>query len=384
MPDGPDVVVGRKDTGTYAAFPADGAGLLMRLQDGTGTHEAQRWYRERYGEDVDMADFVETLRDLGFVREPGAADAPAVPRRPRWHRLGRAAFSWPAWLLYAGVCGYALFLTAAHPSLRPGHEKLFFTPSFVLVEAGLFLGQIPGIFFHEAMHALAGRRLGVPSRLALGNRLHILVFETDLSGLWSVPRGSRYLPLLAGMLADLLWFSLLTISARLAGPHALPGTFFLALALATLLRLAWQFCFHLRTDVYQVLVTALRCVNLHRTTTEYLANRAHRVLRRAAPYDERRWHPRDRQVARWYSHLFVLGWLFTLGMLAWIGIPAAVTVLTGVAARLAAGDPFGAPFLDSCLVLLLNLVPPATVAVLVLRRRRAGRRAGPPARRPHH
>ncbi|GAB3985842.1 hypothetical protein GCM10029978_099760 [Actinoallomurus acanthiterrae] len=208
----------------------------------------------------------------------------------------------------------------------------------------------------------------------------MLVFETHLNGLWSVPRRSRYLPLVAGMVGDLVWCSLLTILARLTDPHGLPhafpGAFLRALALSTLLRLAWQFYFYLRTDVYQVFVTALHCVDLHRTTREYLSNRAHRLVRRTAPYDEERWHPRDRQVARWYGYLFGLGYLFTLGTLAWVGVPAVLEVLSGIATRLLSGTAFDARFLDGCATLALNFVPLAIVAVMVLRRRRARRKAG--------
>jgi hypothetical protein len=100
------------------------------------------------------------------------------------------------------------------------------------------------------------------------------------------------------------------------------------------------------------------------------------VLRRAAPHDEERWHPRDRQVARWYVYFFGLGYLFTLGMLGWIGIPAVAGVLSGVVTRLLTGGTFSGRFLDGCLALVLNLVPLVTVAVMVLRRRRARRKAG--------
>jgi hypothetical protein len=358
VPDGSGVVVGRADADSFAVFPADGAELLRRLRSGVGVAEAGRWYRKRYGEPVDMDDFLDTLRELEFVRTPGEAATEGV--QPGWQRMGRIAFSWPAWLGYLAVGGWALYLVIRVPHVRPSHDDFFFTPSLLVMELGLFFGQLPGILFHEAMHTLAGRRLGVRTRLRLGNRLHMLVFETHLNGLWSVPRRRRYLPLLAGMVGDVLWWSALTILAWLTG-----FGYLLALALSTLLRLVWQFYFYLRTDVYQVLVTALGCVDLHRTTKEYLANR----LRRHARYDETRWHPRDRQVARWYAHFFVWGYVFTLGILAWIGVPFAVRVLTGIVERVRDGDAFSPRFLDGLVTFVLNFVPLVIVAVMVLRRR---------------
>ena len=348
VPDGPDVIVGRTDIDSYAAFPTDGAELLNQLRSGMDTERAARWYEERYGEPVDLADFLDTLRDLEFLREEGEPEALARSEPPRWHRLGRAAFSPLALLVYAALVGYAIFLSVRDPWLRPHYQNFFFTPSILLVELGVFFGQLPGIWLHETLHALAGRRLGVRSRLRLGNRLHQLVVETHLTGLWSVPRRRRYLPLLAGMLGDLVWYALLIILAA-----AFADPFPRALALGTLLRFAWQFCFYLQTDVYQVLVTALRCVDLHTTAKEYLANRVSRLLGRPPRHDEDGWHPRDRQVARCYVYLFGVGYLVTIGMLVWIGIPTVVHVLLD-------GD---------FLTVAVNLVPPAIVAVLVIRRR---------------
>ncbi|WP_329538488.1 hypothetical protein OG568_60805 (plasmid) [Streptomyces sp. NBC_01450] len=386
VPDGDDVVVGRADTGVYAVFPADGAALLGRLQAGASTDEAAGWYRERYGESADMMDFLSTLRMLGFVHVSGEPSVTAPPGAPRGQLLGRLAFSWPAWLVYAGLCGYALYLLVRFPGLRPSPNDLFFTQSLLLTELGLLAAQVLGGLHHEVWHALAGRRLGVRTRLRLGNRLYFLVFETDLTELWSLPRRYRYLPLLAGMVGDLVWFSLATILARTAdtygGPHGFPGTFLRALALSALLRLAWQFQVHLRTDVYQVLVTALRCVDLRGTTRESLVNRVRRLLRRAAPYVEERWYPRDRQVARWYVFLAGAGYVVTLGMGGWIGVPFLAHMFTGVTAQLRGeknaldAAPFpNASFVDGCLTLLINLAPMATVVFIVLFRRRAHRTA---------
>ncbi|HEX4221620.1 MAG TPA: hypothetical protein VHZ97_04610 [Pseudonocardiaceae bacterium] len=379
VPDGPDVIVGRTDIDSYAAFPSDGAELLDQLRSGMDTRTAQRWYERRFGEPVDLADFLDTLRQLEFLREHDEPQPGEHRRSPRWQRLGRAAFSLPALLGYAALIGYAIVLSVRMPWLRPNYANFFFTPSILLMELGVFFGQIPGIWLHETLHALAGRRLGIPSRLRLGNRLYQLVVETHLNGLWSVSRRRRYLPLLAGMLGDLVWYAVLTILAGVTDPlglpYAFPGAFLRALAVGTLLRFAWQFSFYLQTDVYQVLVTALRCVDLHATSKEYLANRVNHLLGRPERYDETRWHPRDRQVARWYVYLFGVGYLLTIGTVIWIGVPTVVRVLAGVFDRLAQGASFSPGFLDACLAVVLNLIPPAIVAVLVIRRRLTAHRA---------
>jgi hypothetical protein len=369
--DGSDIIVGRPDTDCFAAFPSDGAELLDRLRQGASPAAAGDWYRERFGESVDMAQFLETLRDLGFVDEGDRGSLAA----PGGRRLGRAAFSPVAWLLYAALTVYALVLLVRHPGLRPHPADLFWAPSLVVTQLGVMLGQLPGLFFHEAMHVLAGRRLGVRTRLGVGHRLHMLVFETHLDGLWGVPRNARYLPLLAGLLGDLLWFSAMIAVAQAAGAGSLAGRFVSAQAFMTLLRIAWQFYVYLETDLYYVFVTAFGCVDLHRTVREYLRNRVRRLLRRPGPgADESAWHPRDRRVVRWYAVLHTGGYALTLGALAVAALPVMVRLGGQVATGLTRPAPLAPPFIDSCLILAMNLVPVAAVVVIALRRRR-GRNA---------
>jgi len=84
-----------------------------------------------------------------------------------------------------------------HPQLAPSYRNMFFTNYLVAVELVAFLGQVPLLLLHEAAHTLAGRRLGLPTRLAVGRRLYYVVFLTTMDSLVSVPRRSRYLPMLA-------------------------------------------------------------------------------------------------------------------------------------------------------------------------------------------
>src|SRR5256885_13240750 len=85
-PDG--VTVGRSDIASYALLPSDGAELLRRLTGGMPVREAADWYRAEFGERIDMADFVDSLRELGFIRADREASASSRPVRLR--ALGKA------------------------------------------------------------------------------------------------------------------------------------------------------------------------------------------------------------------------------------------------------------------------------------------------------
>jgi len=356
-------------------LPADGAALLRQLQEGMSPRQGKLWYAERYGEDVDIDEFLTVLDELDLLVKDGettTADQPV-----RWQRLGRAMFSPVAWFCYAALIGGAIAACVLWPQAVPRYQNLFFTQYLVVLELGIFLGQMPLILIHEAFHALAGRRLGLRSSLHVGRRLYFVVFETALDGLVVVPRRRRYLPILAGMLADTLIFSILTLVAvalrQPDGTEPLAGRLLLALAFATLLRLAWQLYVFLRTDVYYLVVTVLGCIDLHTTAHEMLRNRLNRLLgRRAKLVDEAKWHPRDRAVARWYSWLMVGGYGFLI-VVGVIGMIPAVVRMAGIIIDRFHGVQPATSVADTTVFLGLNVAQLVIAGVLAIRSRRQAR-----------
>jgi len=382
LDEGAEVTVGRADVDGYVVLPAEGAGLLRRLEEGLTPGETADWYERTYGERVDIDGFLDDLAELGFLRDPGEAAHAALP--VRWERLAGLVFS-PAG---AGCLAVALIASVVamvrSPELVPSYHDLFFTRYMTVLELVTFLGQFPLILLHELAHALAGRRLGLRTRLSIDRRMYYVVFVTELDGLVTVPRRKRYLPMLAGMLTDLLVLAVLILTADVTrssdGALSLAGHVALAFAYMTLLRLAWQFFFYLQTDLYYVIVTVLGCVDLQATARGVLRERLGRVLRRpVAPGRLAGAHPRDLAVARWYSWLLLVGWTASIVILIAGVIPAAAHVLATVSARFFGSGPHNAAALaDSIVFVLLNLAQLAALAAFMVRdrNRRLGPRAG--------
>jgi hypothetical protein len=375
LAEGDEVTVGRVETDSYAVLPADGAELVQRLADGVTPREVARWYEEEHGESVDIADLISVLDDLGFLRAE-ADDTPSASP-VRWQRLGRLAFSPPAWVCYLALNAVWIAEMVRVPVLAPRPSNVFFSPYYTVVAIVLFVCQFPFILVHESFHALAGRRLGLPTRLSIGHRLIFVVLETSLDGLVAVPRRQRYLPILAGMLADTLVASGLTLTAdatRLPG-GALSGLgrLCLALAYATLLRLAWQVFLYLRTDLYVLLSTVLGCRDLHATAQGVLRNTVRRRLGRPL-LDESAWFEVDRRAARWYAWLMVLGYGFSLTVFLNGVLPATYRFVTGAVARFDGRAPL-APVLDSTVFFALLVGQLGAVAVMAVRNRRRKRAA---------
>lgn len=372
--EGDDVTVGCHATDSYGVFPADGAALVRELAGGMSPNEAGRWYVQTYDEPVDMVEFLDALTELEFVSATAGGPAAAPVR---WQRLGRYAFGPIAWLCYAVLIIGAITAMIGIPAVRPSYRNIFFSPYVTVVGLTLLFGQLPGLFIHEGFHALAGRRLGLRSSLSVGRRLYFVVFETNLDGLVSVPRRRRYLPILAGILADVLVFSGLTLIAVVTraadGTTTRLGGIALALAFITLLRLIWQFYLHLQTDLYFLAVTVLGCGDLQSIAKRMMRNRMWRLLRRSDRCtDESMFPARDRAVGRWYSWLLVVGYTFSIGALIIVLIPTAWQVFVRIFGRFS-GTHDWAALTDSVMFLAVNIAQLLVLAALVIRDRRRRR-----------
>ncbi len=390
LADGDDVVVGRVDIDSYGVFPPDGAELIKRLGDGLSPSGAADWYEATYSEPVDLEAFLDALDELGFIDNDARRDRALstqghaetltpVADRVRWQRAGQALFSPPAWLLFAGLVGLAVAACVSRPELVPDRDHVFFSHYLLVIEITVALGQIPLILIHELFHLLAGRRLGLNARIRVSHRLYFVVFETVLDGLVIVPRGKRYLPMLAGMLADLLVVSLLTLIAWAAwtveGSASVVAGVCLALAFTTILRFAFEFLLFLRTDIYYLIATLRGCVDLHGTSRDLARNWLWRRLRRPERLqDPALWHPNDVRTARWYAPLYLSGYALAFGLFALVLLPISWRFLETAVTTVIHHDAGSARFWDATALLLLNVAQPATAGLLKLRDRYQARR----------
>lgn len=372
--DGDEVAVGRPETGSFAIFPADGAELLRRLMEGSTPASAATWYQGTYGEAVDMDQFLASLHELGLVRTSAGASRPPLAGGPvRWQRLGRAVFSVPARLVWLGVLVTAVLGCVRNPQLVPARHDVFFVRSLLVIELTIVVAQIPLTLVHELAHVLAGRRVGVWSRLRVGHRFTVVVFETVLDGLVVVPRSKRYLPLAAGMLADLAVMAGLVDAAWLlrTWQHrvSVAALICLALAYTTIPRIAWQFFVFLRTDGYFLLQTALGGDDIDAAARDQLRAWWSRRLRRPAPAAPVR-PARDVRAGRIFAPLLVGGYACVGVTMAAVVAPLMFRFIQLAIRGLWDGGPLR---WDAAGVLLLNLAEPVAARLLARRDRRRSR-----------
>lgn len=373
--DSEEVVIGLPASNTFLALPAEALEILDSLSRGRNVGEAQMEFARAHGVEPDVNELLQHLESRGFVRpwrekvddELGPAATAGRALRPHFAHLPESLagrFFHPfALALYLATIAAAAALAVAHPSLIPGRANLVFSEHRTTKVIALAAIVYVSIFLHELAHLLAAKARGVEARIGISHRLWFLVAETDLSGLWALPRRQRYLPVLAGPLLDGLSAALLflLLFAHHRGALALPpfvDQLVRALIFAYLLRLLWQCCFFLRTDLYYLVTTFFNCKNLMKDTETFIKNLFLRAIGSPRRIDQSHIPLRERRVIGMYSMLWAGGRALAFWMLFFVTLPVVFRYLSG--ARLAvqqglAGGRY--QYIDSVLVGAINLLP---------------------------
>jgi hypothetical protein len=349
--EGDDFLVGDPETGTFVTIPAIGGVVIAALQHGATIGEATAEAEAVAGQPVDVPAFVATLTELGFVedgsREPRELVRTAPIQGRRWlrgvsQRLVRPLFGRLAWTCYAMLALFCTAVFAITPGLLPTPAQDAFPFGDIGLSA-MLLGPLSMLTtaLHECGHWLAARAIGLRARFGVDRRLMLLVFETDLTQLWSVPRGRRYGPLLGGMAIDVVLLTAL-LAARLlvhTGLWGPPSQVDELLAVGVYLKTAgllWQCMIFLRTDLYAVLVNLLGCHNLWRVKTLMLR----KAFRRLSPQQAEELSQAsaaDRRAGRWFRWLWLAGFAGVLSWFAVFVLPVISVVLAWTADHTAAG-----------------------------------------------
>jgi hypothetical protein len=359
--DGDEVIIANQSRTSFLSLPPDAVELLESLAAGLSVGETRAAYEQTYGVTPDVEDLLTVLESEGFIvanRDIQSIDALAEPAsgsgapRVRYHfenipeTFARRLFG-PAPVILAGLAiatGAAAF--ALDPSVLPGPTVLVFQHDQLALLLAWIALSLVGVFIHELAHLVGARAAGVPSRLGLGNRLWILVAETDMTGIWLASRRQRCLAFLAGPLVDLASAAILLLVVFAEHRHwvAVDPTL-LVLIQATLFqylaRLLWQFEFFVPTDFYYVLGALSGCKNLMHDTQSFLLNQLSRVWTQIQTRDLSAIPPGELRVVRLFSIVWLLGRGVAVATLCWITLPILIGYWV-VVARSVGGDPTAA------------------------------------------
>jgi putative peptide zinc metalloprotease protein len=383
--EGDDVIIGRVETGVFLAVPPGAVEILDYLREGRSVGEAAELYRQQHGAVPDLDDFLQILEVKGIIETAGAEGKQEAAilsqprqqqRRIRYHfenfpePLARHLFSRPVLSGCLILMAVALGAYIHDPAILPRLSDLYVSDHRTLIWSVLLLVSYGSVALHELSHVVAARAIGVSSRLGFGNRLWDLVVEADLTGLWSVPKRKRYLPLFAGSLLDAVSASVCFLILYAHGHHWLTvGSVplrIIKLALLTYLtRVMWQGFLFVRTDYYYVISTMFNCRNLLSDTEAFLRNQLARILPWVRKVDQTGIPASERKVIPIYAIVWVGGRIVALTWLFSVTIPLARKYIGNLGHALMNGfsrNPGN--FVDSLLLVAIFILPIAIGSVL--------------------
>ena len=372
--EGDEVVIGSPETGDFLAVPPEAVELLDLLALGKSFGEVCDLYFQDTGETPDLEDLLSHLQTKGIVETQvtglaGEEQARRPVQEKTYHfskfpqSIAKMLFGRVTLACEATLIVVAIVLILRYHSLMPVPLDLVFYQQRALSWTLLTTFTYAGIFLHELAHLVAARAVGVNSRMGISHRMWYLVAETDLTGLWSVPRKQRYLPMLAGMIVDAAVAASLVLLLFADHQHLLFLSPFVrhllrAMAFTNLLRILWQCFLFVRTDLYFVAVTYLNCKNLLLDTATFLRNQLAGVTTRVRPVDQSGIPPTERRAIRVYAALYLGGRAWAFITLFWVTIPVCIGYWGSLVPAFRVGYTANpADFLDALTASLYFLIP---------------------------
>jgi hypothetical protein len=273
-------IVGNADRGDFYRFPRQGMDIIRMLGSGNTASDIKSRLRP---ENVDVDDFLVQLADIGFIHpenERQRTEESLQHLAQRSYRtfnvdarVARSIFSAPVLVCYLAIVLYACINVVVEPALRPNMQALYIETNRTLLLLVILVLSCFRIALHEIGHMLAAAREGIKSRYGISNRLWAVVAESDITGILALPKSRRYLPMLAGILVDILLIALFTILLDVTLQHdanAFVIQVIQILVLETMIAIAWQFNIFVKTDIYFVLCNYFSHPDLDKDARIYL------------------------------------------------------------------------------------------------------------------
>lgn len=264
-------IIEDKTSGEFYEMPEVCIDAINLMNDGMLLGAIEEILIEKYpDEEVDILDFANQLLELGLIAE---IDGVKVERQKKQKEklgfhwisptLGKFFFNRFTYILYFGIFIVNLTMFSIHPSLFPHHMDIFVFDTMVFnvilwMALTFFL-----VLIHEFGHVLSMRAHDLPTKVEVGHRLFFVVLETDMSSVWKLAPKERNVLYLAGLCFDnLLLFITLILKLLIPGESGLAFGLISLAVFDIVLRMLYQCCIYVKTDLYYVFENVSGCYNL--------------------------------------------------------------------------------------------------------------------------
>jgi putative peptide zinc metalloprotease protein len=263
-------IVEDSETGEFYEMPPVCIDAIVMINESTPLDEIESCLKGNYpNEKINILEFVHQLMQLNLVSE---IDGVVLTRNIEFKdhagytwipaSLGRLFFNQISVKLYILLLAASVTMLLIKHNLFPRYQDLFVFDLMLENVAVWLLISFLLVLLHEFGHVLAVRSENLPARIEVGHRLFLIVLETDMSQVWSLPAEKRNKLYLAGMYFDIaILFGALT-AQFFTKEHVLITGLLKLIVLNTFIRLVYQTCVYMKTDLYYVIENWTGCYNL--------------------------------------------------------------------------------------------------------------------------
>jgi putative peptide zinc metalloprotease protein len=258
-------------SGEFYEMPEVCIEAIHLINQGEQLEDIERIVKERFPqEEVNLLDFAAQLFEMELIDEVNGMKVEKLKKQK--DSLGFLWISPIAGKLFFNKFTYPLYITffllniilfIISPSLLPHHEDIFVLDIMVI---NVFLWMsftFLLVLVHEYGHVLAMRAHNLPTKLEVGHRLFFVVLETDMSSVWKLAPKQRNVLFLAGLCFDnVILFIALVIKLLIPFGHEIISGVISLAVFDVVLRMIYQCCFYLKTDLYYVFENVTGCYNL--------------------------------------------------------------------------------------------------------------------------
>jgi len=268
-------------SGDFYEMPKVCVDAINLINQGEQIGEIERTLKNNYPtEKIDLLDFAEQLLELELVDEiDGVKLEKKQPLKEGsgvlWipPKFGQLFFNKFTYTVYVCLFVFNLVLFINHPSLFPHHKDIFVFDIMVLNVILWMTFTFILVLIHELGHVLAMRAHNLPTKVEVSHRLFFVVLETDMSSVWKLAPKDRNILFLSGLCFDTVLLFIALIS-QLMFPNITgitDGLMNLAI-FDIVMRIIFQFCFYMKTDLYYVFENLSGCYNLMENAQQKIRN----------------------------------------------------------------------------------------------------------------
>ncbi|MEN2465726.1 peptidase [Ornithinibacillus sp. JPR2-1] len=273
-------IVEDNHTGEFYEMPKVCIDAIELIKNGKGLAEIEQTLKTNYpNEDVEIIPFVEQLVEFGLVKEIDGkivttSQKNKSPNAFNWISANFASFFFNkiSNKIYLFLLFINIGLILLHPELLPHYQDIFIFDSMIanmLTYTGISLILI---LIHEFGHILAIRSYNLPTKLDIGNRLFLIVFETDLTPAWKLAPRQRNPLYFAGMsFEQVILFIAFSLTLLIGDSNPLLFGLLGIIIFDIFVKTIYQFSFFMKTDIYFIIENITGSYNLMESGKNYLS-----------------------------------------------------------------------------------------------------------------